>query len=166
MTVYFDMDRVLVDFAAQTRKNKILKKNQRVNWIKVFLYGEKFWSQMDFLYLADYYFRLIFEYCKMKKISVKILSSVRLKSGNKGKLEWCKKNLNLEKKDVILVKTAKNKAKYAATDSFLIDDNIENVEAFLAAGGNAFRFESWNETTFNEICKKIDYVYEKNGTNK
>ena len=54
MTVYFDMDRVLVDFAAQAEKYKILKRNQRVNWVKVFLYGEKFWSQMNFLYFADY----------------------------------------------------------------------------------------------------------------
>ena len=115
MTVYFDMDRVLVDFAAQAEKYKILKRNQRVNWVKVFLYGEKFWSQMNFLYLADYYFRMISMYCAERNISVKILSSVGLKSGKKGKLNWCRKNLNLEKKDIILVKAAKNKYRYAIT---------------------------------------------------
>lgn len=162
MTVYFDMDRVLVDFAAQAEKYKILKRNQRVNWVKVFLYGEKFWSQMNFLYFADYYFRMISMYCAERNISVKILSSVRLKSGKKGKLNWCRKNLNLEKKDIILVKAAKNKYRYAEANSILIDDSIENIECFEAAGGNAFKFEKWNEITFNEICRKIDCVYERN----
>ena len=47
-------------------------------------------------------------------------------------------------------------------NDILIDDSIENVECFEAAGGNAFKFEKWNEITFNEICRKIDYVYERN----
>ena len=106
MIVYFDMDRVLCDFATQAEKYKALKKNQRVNWVKVFLIGAKFWSEMNFFPEADKYFFLISDYCKQKQVNVRVLSSVRLASGLRGKLKWCREKLNLDPKDIILVKNA------------------------------------------------------------
>lgn len=158
MIVYFDMDRVLCDFATQAEKYKALKKNQRVNWMKVFLIGAKFWSEMNFFPGADKYFPLIYDYCKQKQVKVNILSSVRLASGFRGKLKWCREKLNLDSKDIILVKDAEMKASFAKYGALLIDDNSDNIKSFIAAGGKGYKFSLWNKETYETILKEIDLL--------
>ena len=151
MTVYFDMDRVLTDFARQAEKYNALKKNERVNWVKVFLIGSKFWSEMDFFPGAkDAFFELL-SYCSQNGIYVKVLSSVRIASGRRGKIKWCRDNLLLNEKDVIIVKYAEQKADFASEDCLLIDDSDENIRNFISNGGHGFKFRNWND----ETCKKI-----------
>ena len=87
MTVYFDLDRVLADFAKQAEKYGVLKRNNKINWIKMFLIGSVFWSTMEFFPDARESFFKILSYCKENSIQVKILSSVRLASGKRGKIK-------------------------------------------------------------------------------
>ena len=158
MTVYFDMDRVLCDFATQADRYRILKKNSCVNWLKVFLIGSKFWSEMEFFPGTNEYFFKVREYCIKRKVDVKILSSVRLLSGRLGKMKWCRRNLCLGKKDVILVNRAEKKALFASHFSLLIDDNEKNVNGFIRNGGHGYKFVSWNDECYKEIIKTIDFV--------
>lgn len=161
MTVYFDMDRVLTDFAAQAEKYGILKRNKRINWIKVFLLGSSFWSTMDYFPGAKESFVKIRSYCKANDIQVKILSSVRIASGKKGKINWCKNKLFLDSNDIIIVKKAWQKADFGTPDALLIDDNEENIHAFITRGGYGFKFSIWNEGTFNAVMKLIQSIHLK-----
>lgn len=161
MTVYFDMDRVLTDFAAQAEKYDVLKRNERINWVKVFLLGSRFWSTMDFFPMAKESFFKIHSYCKANNIQVKILSSVRIASGKKGKINWCKNKLFLDSKDVIIVKQAWQKADFVAPDALLIDDNEENIRSFITKGGYGFKFCIWNEETCDVILKLIQTIHQK-----
>lgn len=155
MTIYFDLDRVLADFASQAEKYGILKKNDRVNWIKVFLIGSKFWSSMEFFPDAKEYFFRILSYCKANGIQVKILSSVRLASGKRGKIKWCREKLLLDEENVIIVKNAEKKADFARTDTLLIDDNKNNIQNFISKGGHGFRFFRWSDENFDTLVKQI-----------
>lgn len=155
MTVYFDLDRVLADFAKQAEKYGILKKNNRINWVKMFLIGSGFWSTMDFFSGAKESFFEIMSYCKENSMQVKILSSVRLASGKRGKIKWCKEKLFLGKKDVIIVRNAEEKANFAAADTLLIDDSQDNIRNFISRGGHGFLFRTWNDETCNAVLKLI-----------
>lgn len=159
MTIYFDLDRVLADFAKQADKYKILKKNNRINWIKMSLIGSKFWSSMEFFPDAKEFFFRILSYCRENNIQVKILSSVRLGSGKRGKIKWCKDKLLLDSKDVIIVKSAEQKADFATSDALLIDDSLENVQRFISRGGCSLRFSLWNEETLNAVINLIKGMY-------
>ena len=160
MTVYFDLDRVLADFGPQAKKYKVLKKNNRINWIKVFLLGSHFWSTMALVPNTNLYIKKILSYCDQNNIQVKILSSVRLASGRRGKIKWCKNKLNFTKKNIIIVKSPEEKAKYADKNALLIDDSNENIHNFILKGGHGFKFKAWNDETYNSIIKKIKDISE------
>jgi len=145
MTVYFDLDRVLADFGTQAEKYGILKRNNRVNWLKVFFLGSRFWSTMDFFPGAEKAF--------------KILSSVRIASGKRGKIEWCREKLHLDESDVIIVKSAVQKSNFASADSLLIDDNEDNIRNFTLNGGHAFEFSSWNDASLSAVFKLIEDIF-------
>lgn len=166
MTVYFDMDRVLCDFATQAKMYKVLKKNGRINWFKVFLLGSKFWFDMDFFPFANEYFSKIRMYCIAHNVSVKILSSVRLSSGQRGKMKWCIKNLNIQERNVILVKNARKKSFFASPTSFLIDDNEENIHRFVKNNGHGFKFVSWNDETYRHIINTINFICKEEKNDK
>lgn len=159
MTIYFDLDRVLADFASQAEKYGVLKSNDKINWIKMFLIGSRFWSTMDFCPGAKESFFEISSYCRKNNIQVKILSSVRLASGKIGKIKWCREKLLLDKKDVIIVKRARQKATFADTSTLLIDDNKNNVQKFSDAGGYGFNLCVWDKATFNTLLKLIEDIY-------
>lgn len=154
--VYFDMDRVLVNFGEQAEKYNILKKNTRINWWKVFFLGTKFWSEMDFYPNAKESFDKIATVCKEKSIQIKILSSVKLNSGRKGKILWCKEKLNIPERRINLEKDSRDKALYAGRNCLLIDDSEENVSAFIANGGKGYILKEWNETSISQIISIID----------
>ena len=157
-TVYFDMDRVLCDFASQAAKYKVLKKNNRINWLKVFLIGSRFWSEMPSLPETQEFVPQIINYCKSRNVEVKVLSSVRLTSGHRGKRKWCREHLPLKKDDIILVKKAELKASFAAPSSLLIDDNSENVQAFISGGGQGYKFSLWTKESYKDILRIIDSI--------
>ncbi len=163
MTVYFDLDRVLADFAKQAERYRILKRNNRINWIKMFLIGSGFWSTMEFFPGARESFFNILSYCKENNIRVRILSSVHLASGKKGKIKWCREMLLLDKKDVIIVRGAEQKADFAASDALLIDDRQDNIRNFASGGGHGFLFHTWDNGTCNIIINLIRDI--KNGRN-
>jgi 5'(3')-deoxyribonucleotidase len=159
MTVYFDLDRVLADFGTQAKKYGILKRNNRVNWFKVFILGSRFWSTMDFFPGAEKAFSQIHSFCMGKGIHVKILSSVRIASGKRGKIEWCREKLHLDESDVIIVKSAVQKSNFASADSLLIDDNEDNIRNFTLNGGHAFEFSSWNDASLSAVFKLIEEIF-------
>ena len=163
MTVYFDLDRVLADFAKQAEKYRVLKKNSRINWKKMVLIGSRFWSTMEFFPDARESFFKILSYCKENSIQVKILSSVRLASGKRGKIKWCMEKLLLGKDDVIIVKRANQKAYFADNDALLIDDTQDNIRNFVSGGGHGFLFRTWDNESCNTVLKLIKDI--KNGGN-
>lgn len=57
------------------------------------------------------------------------------------KLVFCKKYLNIEPENVIIVNTRKEKAYYANANSILFDDYIKNVNDFTNAGGIGVQVE-------------------------
>lgn len=155
ITLYFDMDRVLTDFGAQADKFKALNKNNRVNWLKVFFLGKKFWSEMAWFPGAKDAFPKIKNFCEENNIKLCVLSSVRLTSGRIGKMEWCKKNLGIPEENIFLVKAASMKSSYANCTSILVDDNKGNVESFISAGGNGIVFSKWDDITVEKIFDKL-----------
>lgn len=157
-TVYFDMDRVLCDFEKQAVKYRVIKKNEKINWIRVGLIGSRYWSTMDWFPNAKNSFFRIKEKCIDLGISIKILSSVKLISGRIGKKIWCKKNLQLSEKDIILVSNAHKKSNYANENTLLIDDNFYNICDFMKECGKTVQLIQWNSDTIEEIMKMITSI--------
>lgn len=149
--LYLDMDRVLVDFASNAERYHVLNRKNKILWPLVFLYGEKFWDSMNWFPGAEQAFKVLKDFCVDNEIRIKVLSSVKLKSGKNGKLNWCRKNLGIDDRDVIIVGKAADKSFYSNANSILVDDNEDNAKDFEKSGGHGFKFRKWDDKTIESI---------------
>lgn len=160
--LYLDMDRVLVDFEKNAEKYHILNKKNRIRWILVFFYGERFWISMKWFPGAKHAYKILNDFCVDNKIKIKILSSVKLECGKAGKIKWCRENLCIDDRDIIIVTRSSDKSLYANANSFLVDDNEDNIRNFNKSGGVGIKFSKWD----NETIKSIETLLLKGDRNK
>ncbi|MBB5218282.1 hypothetical protein DYE49_05940 [Treponema rectale] len=153
MKLYLDMDGTIVDFVSQVNKYNFWRtdKENKVDWKKVKAMGPRFWEEMDWMPDAGKYFEWLYNWKKEKVIELYILSSIDFEDGKKGKMRWIQKNTHFPMENVIFVENPEDKAKYASSDSWLLDDRKKSLDPFKKAGGNIFEFRgNWPEI-FDEI---------------
>lgn len=156
MKLYLDMDGVLVDFRKQAEKYHLYIGEEGINWLLVMLIGKKFWTSMEWLDGAQDAYSELDNFCKSSGHELHILSSVRLKSGKKGKTEWISEHTNIPEENITIVRRSRFKNAFAKGDALLIDDRAKNVEAFSNAGGNSLLFRGWSRKFVGEIKKILE----------
>ena len=147
MKIYLDMDGTLVDFVSQVNKCGFWRKDKenKVDWKKVKSMGPRFWSEMDWMPGAEFFFKELNAYANDGYFEVYILSSIDFQQGIDGKIQWIKEHTDFPLEKVIFVTEPEDKEQYAASDAFLIDDRKKSLYPFAAAGGNAIEFNGdWN----------------------
>lgn len=147
MKIYLDMDGTLVDFVSQVNKCGFWRtdKENKVDWKKVKAMGPRFWSEMDWIPGAEYFFKELNVYSKDGYFEIYILSSIDFQQCINGKIQWIKNHTDFPLDKVIFVTEPEDKEQYAASDAFLIDDRKKSLDPFAAAGGNAIEFNGdWN----------------------
>ena len=147
MKIYLDMDGTLVNFVSQVNKCDFWRKDKenKVDWKKVKAMGPKFWSEMDWMPGAEFFFKELLTYEKDGYFEIYILSSIDFQQGIDGKIQWIKEHTDFSLDKVIFVTEPEDKEQYAASDAFLIDDRKKSLDPFSAAGGNAIEFTGdWN----------------------
>lgn len=119
-------------------------------WKKVESAGEEFWSEMgDYPWFKELYNEL----SKIGKVYF-LTSPSQCPSSLSGKLKWLQKHFNKGFKDYVITPY---KELLAGPGRYLIDDFPENIEKFKEAGGNAFLFpQFWNSST--EVEDKVSYI--------
>lgn len=140
-TIYLDMDGVLVDFRGGCEKLSAIE-GFKVDWETVHSEGPEFWSNLDWTKEGKRFYYWLEKYCDENDIELCILSSVNYDDGITGKLEWLRNNCRIPSKNIYIVKTGKDKAKYASEKSLLIDDYGKNIKSFIMAGGKGIKFDS------------------------
>ncbi len=155
MNVYFDMDGVLVDFKKQSELFCVRKEDEDIDWVRVFLLGERFWTEMDWLPRAESSFSLMLQFCRNEGVNVGILSSVRIQSGQSGKRLWLKAHTDIQQEDVHIVPRSKYKVWYAEPNALLVDDRAKNVEMFNGCGSHGILFTGWTEDFQGELQETI-----------
>lgn len=147
MKIYLDMDGTLVDFVSQVNKCGFWRKDKenKVDWKKVKVKGPRFWSEMDWMPGAEFFFKELLTYEKDGYFEIYILSSIDFQQGIDGKIQWIKEHTDFSLDKVIFVTEPEDKEQYAASDAFLIDDRKKSLDPFAAAGGNPIEFSGdWN----------------------
>lgn len=155
MTIYIDLDGVLVNFKKKCEQEKCFKQNGKANWDKIDSLGKDFWTQMEWMPGAQEFYNKVLIFANRVGWKIKILSAIHSEAGREGKTEWCQKNLALSKSNIKIVPKAKDKLKYANPFAYLIDDKKDVVDSFNYAGGTAILYES-----AELACKKFDLLIE------
>jgi hypothetical protein len=156
ITIYFDMDGVLSDFAKMFSDNygthiDTWALKDEVLWPMI-MKIDKFWENMERVKgskeLWDYAYKIA---------NVEILSgySRHDKRSIEGKKVWLKKNLSGYNFKTNLV-LAKEKQKFADPNSILIDDILNNVNQFKSNGGNTIHFKNPDQAK-----KELTIILEK-----
>jgi len=133
--VYLDMDGVIADWAKQFERfsggTPVEKyeadhgKSQRYHFVKK--NSPEYYATMPWMKDGE----LLYNF--LNCCDTEILSHATDPQATKGKLIWLKNN-NVKLKPN-LVGRSTDKAKYATSDSILIDDKPENIDEFVKAGG-------------------------------
>jgi 5'(3')-deoxyribonucleotidase len=142
MKLYVDMDGTLVDFVTHITEHDFWRKDKpdKVDWDKVIAEGPAFWSKMNWFPGAENAFARLMELDEKGKLDLFILSSIDFEEGIEGKRQWIQKKTAFPLDKAIFVTEPEDKARYAAPDSWLIDDRKKSLEPFVAAGGNIIEF--------------------------
>lgn len=156
-TIYVDMDGVLCDFIKRVKdvtgtdyKDPDLNHMSKSETKQKINRYDKFWHEMPWHEGGQELWRFV------AKQNPKILSAHANWDANSipGKYYWTKKNLNIPKSQVLLVK--RDQKKDYATDgnrqNILIDDYIKNIREFESAGGIGIHHTSV-QNTINTLKK-------------
>ena len=132
--IYCDMDGVLVDFdrgyrelTGMTPKEADLKLGQDGFWKPLDQAGVKFWLNLK--WMPDG--KALWQYLEPQN-PILLSAPSREESSKIGKRMWVKRELPGTR---LLLKAAKYKQDYATPNSILIDDRVDNIERWNAAGG-------------------------------
>lgn len=160
MKLYVDMDGTIVDFVSQANKYGFWSKDKenKIDWTKVKEMGPRFWVEMDWMPDAITYFERLYNWKKERVIELYILSSIDFEDGREGKRRWIQRNTNFPLENVIFVENPEDKAEYATSDSWLLDDRKKSLEPFKKAGGNIIEFKG----DWTEIFKEIENIISDN----
>ena len=136
--IYVDMDGVLCDFIAQSKKatGKIFTQDKAKEYWPIIRKYPKFWSDMPWMPGG----RQLWSY--IKQYNPHILSAYTPEDPNciPGKKTWLRRNVSISSSNINLVRR-KDKQKFAMKSggkrrpAILIDDFPRNVDQFKAAGG-------------------------------
>lgn len=144
-TIYCDMDGVLTDFVKGAQKADAIN-GKVVDWKKINKLGSAFWAELEWTKDGQQFINWLRKLCTESKIDLCILSSVGREEGVKGKQMWLdEKTPFISKQNRYFVKRGSDKGKYASRSSILIDDFGKNIEAFIMAGGQAVKYENFNQ---------------------
>ena len=159
MTIYFDLDGVLVNFVKQCTEKKCFKTNGKVNWDKVDSLGKEFWTEMEWMPGSKELYKKLEVFANSVGWKIKILSAIHSDSGKEGKIEWCEKNLGISRSNIDIVKKKEYKLARANPLSILIDDKEELVNSFTYAGGTGILYDT-AELTSQRLGFFMDAIME------
>lgn len=156
--IYLDMDGVLVDFDARAdefgcRKGPG-KHPSAIDWSIPKAIGPDYWANMKWTEGGEAFYGACREVCESMGIELGILTAIEIPAGVKGKCLWVHWNTDLDNEHLIIVKKGLDKAKFAAPGRLLVDDNPQNVEAFIAAGGEAVLYGNPKQA-LSDILKRL-----------
>jgi len=158
-TIYLDMDGVLCDwnsgaFVACGVKNYSELLDYEKKYGKYELkreidkYGSKFWYELSWMPNGKKLWNKLYREFGSR---IEILSNPHIfLYARQGKKIWVQRYLNSD----IKINLESNKYLYANKNSFLIDDNEQNVESFKKNGGGVWRYEDGDN-----IDKIIESIY-------
>lgn len=164
MILYFDMDGVLADWSGGFEKKfpeltyeefKAMPEKKR----------EVFCKLIDAS--PDFYFTLepiepivqAFKICAEQDFEIEMLTSVGIYNPDHliaQKRDWVQKYLGEYK--VNTVNSSAEKAQYAHSNTILIDDRLESIDPFVAAGGIGILFNGLNATQPHDLLKQLKLV--------
>jgi hypothetical protein len=138
--IYCDLDGVLTDIEASFRRLHpqfdVLDKS--LLWQYVDRHGIAFWSEMPWKADGLKLWRFIEAFRPRILTAAPVRMGTRLWSNSReGKLQWVRRELGQRFEHSTVVCKKLDKAKYAAPDRILIDDDAANAEAWHNAGGIA-----------------------------
>ena len=154
--LYVDMDGTLVDFISQINKYGYWRKNKpdKIQWDKVIKQGPKFWDEMAWMPGAEEAFKELQEMEKEGAFDLYILTSIDFEEGREGKKMWIKSHTDFPIENVIFVQEPEDKAFFAGSRAWLIDDRKKSLEPF-SKKGNIIEFTGdWNKT-LNEVNESL-----------
>lgn len=154
--IYVDMDGTIVDFVSKVNELDFWRKDkpEKVDWKKVKKLGTSFWTEMEWMPGAKDAFTQLFNWHKEGSIELYILSSIDFEDGREGKKLWIKEKTDFPLENAIFCVEPEDKAEYASSDSWLIDDRKKSLDPFKDSGGNSIEFTGdWNKTM--EELRKI-----------
>jgi len=114
--------------------------------------GEGFWSDMPLMPGAKDLMGFIYDNFLHMKI---LTASTRKPESKSGKRKWIRRHFSfISNSDVIIVEERALKAKYASTNSILIDDMTGNIDKWVSNGGIGILYKSAQET-IKELQKYV-----------
>ena len=151
--LFLDMDGVICNFGKAIKNigvsfDELNDSDPVGSWAKIDNAGVEFWSEMEWMpdgkKLWDY----------VKKYRPNILSSPgKHTNGEKGKLEWIKRELGDDVGDIYLV-PKKLKQEYALDHNYiLIDDHPGNIWRWKKAGGHGIEHPFNSDKTIEKLKK-------------
>lgn len=154
-TIYLDLDGVLADFIAGYKKYYGNQDIAKVDMKELIAQKKTFadYSLYRDLPLFPEAKNLV-KYVESLGVDVQILTSVGKyspKDNAVDKVLWIKKHFPKYAKKFNYVTASADKAKFAASDTVLIDDRSKSTKPFAAAGGNVVLY-----TGFSKAKKEIE----------
>lgn len=147
--IYLDMDNTLVLFSTRESEEEQLKK----------MYNKGFYRSLPPMYGAF----MMIEVLNSCGLKVKVISGlIDSPYVRDEKIEWCKSNLLISKKDVILCPMNHRKVDYVGEvnrNTILLDDYPRYVNEWRSEGGTGvFLNRKATESGILEICKLYDFL--------
>ena len=168
-TVYMDLDGVLADFTRKFYEDFILLCGdayvEPTEWdfYKKHCYTDigfakelnkltsHWWATIEPTREFEMIYKQMLELQKLG-YSVELLTHAVGDEAIEGKKQWVQKHMPKFYHTMHFVRSGKEKAEYAHKHAILIDDSIDNIEAFLEGGGEAMLFgRPWNDKHYGAI---------------
>ena len=140
MEIYCDLDGVLTDIEASFRRlhPQFDALDKSMLWQYVDRHGIAFWSEMPWKADGLRLWRFIEAFEPRILTAAPVRIGTRLWSNSReGKRQWIQRQLGERFAHSAVICKKSEKAKYAAPERILIDDDAANAEAWQTAGGIA-----------------------------
>jgi hypothetical protein len=167
--IYCDMDGVLTYFNGSARKIGYdgplpapKGPDREKLWSMVLEDPEKFWGDMPWLPGGKRIWKTIEPFKPVLLTSVASDMNSKLGvEGKKGKQRWIKRELGNEYLNTALIVSSGTKDKYVSQNSILIDDDKDNIDSWISAGGIGILHKD-PDKTIEQIKKLMDVEITEN----